>query len=199
MPARSVSVPAAPDVHRRRVAYLLVPRELARLRAPLTRFFADDDSVEVVLDRRRADGRDRRRRRGPAPAGVERRVGERRAGLAGVPAGATDLELPWRARRHADRLRLVVRDVPVHTRDEAVDDRAFADALLWGDDGAEDELRLRHHEHVHACVEMLAGRRHADDLTDAVLEAATADLAMHPDARFSDLLGTWTGRVVLGR
>lgn len=61
----------------REVVYVLVPYDLAAtLHEPLRRHFRKDPSVEVVVERRRAErrgGRDRRLKEGKPPGGKERR------------------------------------------------------------------------------------------------------------------------------
>jgi hypothetical protein len=192
----TAEAPRKDHVYRRTVTYCVVPRDLARLHEPLRQWFSHEPDIEVVIDRRDSD---RRRADVVLPEGMDRRTSERRARPSESTAAALGMELPRVARRYADRLRLVARAVPVHHRDEAGDDRALTGALLAGDRRAADELRLRHHGHVHSQLAMIAGRRRAHDLTDDVFDAAIADVVAGEPRPFVEILGAETSAALARR
>jgi hypothetical protein len=130
--------PAQHDVWERPVAYVVVPVDLADKLFDVLSDWFDPDDVRVVVERR--SGADRRQAGSAAPAGVERRLGDRRLPARAMSAADAGIELPRAARRHAGRI-LVVEDlVPVHHRDEAVHAANLVSRVRAGDAEALDQL-----------------------------------------------------------
>jgi RNA polymerase sigma-70 factor (ECF subfamily) len=163
------------------VMYCLVPRDLApRLHEVLRRRFADDPSIEVVVERRSAERRGGGRRRSVAASsavsdrrrirvGEGRRVGERRAALVVVDAP----ELPRRARPHAARLVFVERLEPSGLHAEDVDTARLVARIQAGDRDSFAVLYLRYFDRVYGYLRVVF-RDHdaAEDLTQQIFLAA---------------------------
>jgi RNA polymerase sigma-70 factor (ECF subfamily) len=167
----------------RAVTYCLVPRELApKLHDALRRHFADNPSVEVVVERRRRDQRSPAERR--ADAGTRRtdrravrnrdgrRVGERRATLvpfdapsAGAPGG-----LPRKARPFADRLVWVERLEPSAEKLADLDSARLVIQFQSGDQNAFGALYLRYFDRVFSYLQVVFrdDPHEAEDLTQQV-------------------------------
>jgi hypothetical protein len=160
-----------PIIYTRPVVYCVVPADLAsRLHTMLDEWFAQDPGVEVIVERRSGVGR--RAADAGAPDGVERRVAERRAVTPSSTAAAEDWPLPWGARRHAERLSLVLYDVPVHGRDSIRLERMLIDRVRGGDGAAADELYARYFGRVHGWAVHAVGRRRAEDATQEIFGTA---------------------------
>lgn len=169
----SQSIAEQPVIYTRPVVYCIVPVDLAsRLRGTLAEWFAHDPGVEVIVERRAGAGR----RSGDegAPEGVERRQGERRLVTATSTISAEGWDLPWGARRHAERLMLALYDVPVHGRDAIRLERALIDRVRGGDGAASDELYARYFSRVHGWAVHAVGRRRADEATQEIFATAFA-------------------------
>jgi RNA polymerase sigma-70 factor (ECF subfamily) len=158
------------------VVYCVIPRDLAaELHAPLRRHFASRGDVEVVVERRCRDRRVAERRVDPEPTAEDnrrrirnlggRRVAERRAALAPVPAP----ELPRRARPHAERLLFVERVVRTSEQEEDVDTARLVTRIQAGDRELVGELYLRYFDRIFGYVQMVLRDRHeAEDITQQV-------------------------------
>jgi len=191
------AVPSSPvpdrNTHRRAVVHLLVPADLSdRLYHQLRDWFADDPQVMVAVERRRGD--DRRRGDLGGPDGFERRSRDRRHLIAESTAAIEGLELPWLARRHAPRLRLVLSPVPVHPDGWDRSARDFVARARAGEPAALDELRLHHYARVRTAVERAVGGRRAADTTDEVFRVAF-DRLMMPSAQSPAGFTQWLGAV----
>ena len=162
---------------RRAVTYCLVPRDLAaRVYDALCRHFADDPSIEVVIERRGSDRREIQSRRArELPVGAERRkirsvagrrVGERRGSLVQVISPTAD-QLPRRARSAAPRLAFVELVKPSAQQLEDEEARRLVVAFQGGDQGAFEELYLRYFNHVYTYLRVLFRDdvHEAEDLT----------------------------------
>ncbi len=126
-----------------RQIYLIVPPELEdELLEPLRRHFADDEDVDVVVERRENDRRtgldDRILREFSKPAS------ERRAQT--VPRGVPPL--PKALRRHASALRVVQRLAVIRPGLEDVDILEIVRMARDGDRDAPSELYWRTYERV---------------------------------------------------
>lgn len=161
-----------PIIYTRPVVYCIVPQDLAgRLLSLLDHWWARDPGVEVIAERRSAN---RRLDDLGAPDGSERRAGERRAVRTRGTVADEGWDLPWGARRHADRLQIVLFDVPVHGRDAIRVERALIGRVRGGDGAAADQLYSRHFARVHGWATHRVGRRHAEEATQAIFDAAFA-------------------------
>jgi RNA polymerase sigma-70 factor (ECF subfamily) len=162
----------------RAVTYCLVPRDLAaKLHDPLRKHFADDPSVEVVVERRRAEQRSAAERR--ADEGKRRserraihnregrRVGDRRATL--VPFGAP-AALPRKARPFADRLVWVERLEPSAEKMADLDSARLVIQFQAGDANAFGALYLRYFDRVYSYLQVVFrdDPHEAEDLTQQV-------------------------------
>jgi RNA polymerase sigma-70 factor, ECF subfamily len=162
---------------RRKVVYCVVPRELAdELHDSLREHWREEDSVVVVVERRRSDRRlvERRsgqvsdadradRRRIPGVAG--RRVSDRR-GLA-VPVAPIDL--PAIAARHADRLLFLELLEPGGRAAEDVETNRLVVRIQAGDAAAFDMLYLRYFDRVYAYARVALRDAHeAEDVAQQV-------------------------------
>ena len=162
---------------RRAVIYCLVPRELAdKLHEPLRRHFrARDESVEVVVEQRRADrraGSERRRQDGPrelerrkvrSPHGL--RVADRRASAIATEAPA----LPRRIARFADHLVFVERLEPSSERLEDLDTARTVMRFQLGDADSFTTLYMRYFERVYSYLRVVVRDAHAaEDSTQQV-------------------------------
>jgi RNA polymerase sigma-70 factor (ECF subfamily) len=170
------------------ITYCLVPRELAeKLHEPLRRHFADDPSVEVVVERRadeRRSAEDRRaadierakeRRRILGAGG--RRVADRRA--AQVPAADyVPPALPRRLRGHADRLVFVERILPSAQKREDEEAARMVVRFQAGDREVFAELYLQYFNAVYTYLRVIfRGDPHrVEDLTQQVFTNALAAL-----------------------
>jgi RNA polymerase sigma-70 factor (ECF subfamily) len=156
--------------------YCVIPRELAgKLHEPLRRHFRDDPDIEVVVERRRCERRTADRRGGAAEAAeaeaerrrihnpTGRRVAERRAAVVQV---TPPVELPRRARPHAERLVFVERMARTAEQDEDVDTARLVTRIQGGDREGYTDLYLRYFDRVYGYVYMVLGDRHeAEDVT----------------------------------
>jgi RNA polymerase sigma-70 factor, ECF subfamily len=146
------------DAARRKTIYCVIPRDLAgELHEYLRDAWRDDDSLTVVVERRRRDRRQRERRGEAAPdaQGPERRripgfggrrVSERRL-VAVTPAPA---DLPEKARAHAHRLQFVERVASSGRVAEDRDANRLVVRIQGGDTSAFDELYLTYFDRVYA-------------------------------------------------
>jgi RNA polymerase sigma-70 factor (ECF subfamily) len=153
----------------RTLTYCIVPRELAaKLHDPLRRFYADDPSVEVVVERRFGDRRatpERRTAKSGPPgderrrirSGEGRRAGERRA----VVASVDQLPLPRKAQAYADRLVFVERIEPSGQRLEDFDTARLVSRFQAGDRDAFSDLYLRYFDRVYAYLRIALRDEHA--------------------------------------
>jgi RNA polymerase sigma-70 factor (ECF subfamily) len=159
------------------MVYCVVPWELGeKLHEPLRRHFADDTTVEVVVEQR---GRERRKRpeRRTAETPVEterrrvnaadgRRVAERRA-----PAMPVDAQwlLPRRALAHADRLTWLERVEPTAQRAEDVSTARLVARIQGGEDDLFPELYMRYFDRVYGYLRVAFRDHHeAEDATQNV-------------------------------
>jgi RNA polymerase sigma-70 factor (ECF subfamily) len=165
--------------------YCVVPADLAgRLHDTLRRHFAEDSTVEVVVEQRRRDRRATRERR--AVPGGDNRADERRrihnpAGrrIADRRAPAVDLstaehpELPRRARRHADQLTFVERVAPSTEREEDLDTARLITRFQAGETKLFSELYLRYFDRVYGYVKIVLKDHHeAEDVSQQVFISA---------------------------
>jgi RNA polymerase sigma-70 factor (ECF subfamily) len=183
----------------RPVTYCLVPHDLApRLHERLRRHFADDASVEVVVERRTRERRapsDRRRSRGgrdaqnardaqgaqnaqdagdAQPRTPDRRTirsqSGRRAGDRRAPqVEAQARPLPRRAAAHAQRLLFVERLEPSGERAEDVDTARMVTRIQAGDSEVFALLYMRYFERVYGYIRaLLRAQADAEDVTQQV-------------------------------
>jgi RNA polymerase sigma-70 factor (ECF subfamily) len=168
---------------RRRVAYCIVPRELARrLHDTLRRHYRDDPTVEVVVERRDTERRGAERRvtdgertpeRRRIRAAEGRRVSDRRAPVVGVEPPA----LPRRARPYAGRLLFVERVEPSRQHEEDLQAARLVTRIQGGDREAFGDLYLSFFDRVYGYVRVATGDQHeAEDLTQLVFERALGSL-----------------------
>ena len=162
----------------RRIVYCVVPRELAgELVEPLRRFFRDDPSVEVIVERRSRDrrsGRSARRRFVKVPpererrtirAEAGRRVAERRARQAEAPA----LALPSEAERHRESLLFVERIEPSTLAGEDAETARLVMRLQAGEEDLFERLYERYFDRVYAYLRVTLGDPHeAEDVSQEV-------------------------------
>jgi RNA polymerase sigma-70 factor (ECF subfamily) len=162
----------------RAVTYCLVPRDLApKLHEALRRHFAYDPSVEVIVERRRAEQRsadDRRADEGKPRSERRtvhnrdgRRVGERRAALVPSDSG---LPLPRKARPFADRLAWVERLEPGAEKMADLDSARLVIQFQSGDENAFGALYLRYFDRVFSYLQVVFrdDPHEAEDLTQQV-------------------------------
>jgi RNA polymerase sigma-70 factor (ECF subfamily) len=155
----------------------VVPRDLApKLHELLRRHFAQDESVEVVVERRGRERRSPSERRvaDRGPLGAQRRriravcgrrVSERRAAL--VPVDAPPL--PRRARSDAGRLSFCERLEPSSRHSEDVDTARLVARVQSGDGDAFALLYLRYFDRVYNYLRlMLASAHDAEDVAQQV-------------------------------
>jgi RNA polymerase sigma-70 factor (ECF subfamily) len=168
-----------PSTGSRPVVYCLIPRDLApKLHELLRGHFRGDPSVEVTVERRgdeRRDRGDRRRADAGAPGAGERRcirsaagrrVVERRASL--VATGAPG-ELPRRARAHADRLVFVERLEPSDQVTEDADTARVVTRIQAGDSDAFAVLYMRYFDRVYGYLRIALQDAHgAEDVAQQV-------------------------------
>ena len=163
----------------RAITYCLVPHELAaKLHEPLRRHFADDPSVEVVVEQRSRDRRTgRERREGDGGHAQERRLirgahgrraGERRADLVTVdpPAGP----LPRKVRALAGRLVWVERLEPSGEQLEDIDTARLVARFQAGEREVFSALYMRYFDRVFSYLKTLFrdDPHEAEDLTQQV-------------------------------
>jgi RNA polymerase sigma-70 factor (ECF subfamily) len=179
----------------RPVVYCLIPAPLApALHEPLRRHFANDPSIEVIVELRVTERRSARARRAApavqpadsppddrrsilAPAG--RRTGERRATQVPVPAPA----LPHQARRHADRLTFVERLEPSGLEAEDLDTARLVTRIQAGDHDAVAILYMRYFDRVYGYLRLLFR-----DVREA------EDAAQHVFLKVLEGVGSWENR-----
>ena len=162
---------------RRAVVYCVVPRELAaKLHDPLRRHFREDAAVEVIVERRgrerraaaerrlaEADGRRAERRRIRNAEG--RRVGDRRA----LVATKRVVDLPRRARPHADRLVFLERLEPSGQCAEDLDSARLVTRIQAGDHEAFGQLYERYFDRIYGfCRVLLKSQHDAEEITQEI-------------------------------
>src|SRR4051794_17867112 len=158
----------------RHVTYCLVPRDLApELHELLRTHFADRDDVEVVVERRQRDRRDRLPRRGPGIRPAEkdrrrvraangRRTGERRGELVAVEP----LPLPPEVRHLAERLTFVERIEPEPGAAEDTDTARLIVDFQSGNAEVFSILYMRYFDRVYNYVRLVVRDAHdAEDVT----------------------------------
>jgi RNA polymerase sigma-70 factor (ECF subfamily) len=163
---------------RRPITYCLVPLVLApKLHDLLRHHFREDPSVEVVVERRRAERRqiaDRRSAEESAASRDERRrirgaggrrVGERRAPQLPVEAPP----LPRRARRFAEQITFVERLEPSTQEAEDFDTGRLVTRIQAGDREAFAVLYTRYFDRVYGYLHVVLRNAHeAEDQTQRV-------------------------------
>lgn len=149
----------------RDIVYCIVPANLAsKLHGLLRDHFADDRSVEIIIERRCAE----RRRDSAAEANDDRRVGDRRAPQMLVEAGRLP-KLPRKVRRYAAQLTFVHRQVPRTQHAEDLDASRLIARFRAGDISAFDTLYTRYFERVFGYLRVVLKDVHeAEDLTQEV-------------------------------
>ena len=160
---------------RRKVTYCVVPSDLAEeLHEALREHWREEESVIVVVERRRSDRRhaERRfertepepeRRRILSPSG--RRTGDRRV----VAVQVSPIELPAIAAPHADRLLFVERLEPRGRAAEDAETNRLIVRVQAGESGAFDLLYLRYFDRVYAYARVALRDAHeAEDLAQQV-------------------------------
>jgi RNA polymerase sigma-70 factor (ECF subfamily) len=186
------------------VVYCIIPRELApELHDTLRRFYRNDPSIEVIVERRRRErrsGRDKRRPEAPVDGIREerrrirgrggRRVGERRAAQKRARRG----RLPPEAEPHAGRLAFVRRVAPSSQEEEDLDTGWLVTRIQAGERGVFDEVYMRYFDRVYGYLRAcLADPHDAEDATQQlflnVLEALPAYELRGPPFR------TWMFRI----
>jgi RNA polymerase sigma-70 factor (ECF subfamily) len=173
----------------RPVVFCLVPRDLApRLHEQLRRHFADTSGVEVVVDCRRVERRersDRRTEKAASPAedrrqiksAQGRRVGERRGALISVDAPGP---LPRRVREHAGRIVFVERLEPSGQRLEDADTARAITRIQAGDRDGFAVLYMRYFDRVYSYLRLLSRDPvEAEDLTQLVFVSAFESLSRY--------------------
>ena len=153
--------------------YCIVPRDLAdTLHEPLRAAFADDPTLDVVVERRNGERRRGGERRGTSRTVAEerrrirnesgRRVGDRRAIQMDVVAPA----LPDFAAPYEDRVVFVERIEPSSLHEEDLDSARMAIRVQAGELEAFDVLYLRYYDRVYGYVRVLLRDAHeAEDVT----------------------------------
>ena len=188
----------------RRIVYCVVPRELAgELVEPLRRFFRDDPSVEVIVERRSRDrrsGRSARRRFVKVPpererrtirAEAGRRVAERRARQAEAPA----LALPSEAERHRESLLFVERLEPSTLAGEDAETARLVMRLQAGEEDLFERLYERYFDRVYAYLYVTLQDAH--EAEDAVQEVFMRVLEALPRYERRDVpFRAWLFRIV---
>lgn len=174
------------------ITYCVVPFDLApKLHERLREHFADDPTVEVVVELRAADRRsvaDRRagesaerpgeRRRIRAESG--RRVSERRAPVldAAIPP------LPRLARRYADRLTFVERLAPGALQSEDTDTARLVTRFQGGESEVFSTIYLRYFDRVFSYLRTLLHDAHsAEDLAQEVFTRVLVNLPAYERRR----------------
>lgn len=157
--------------------YCLIPPILeAKLREPLTRQFAANPDVEVIVERRRVERRREGDRRGTAGAREAeqrrirnisgRRIGERRAVLQTTPG----LPLPHSATRFADRIAFVRRIEPTAEQLADIEDLRLVTQLQAGSDLAFEAIYNRYLSRLHVYARAALHDEHeAEDVAHEVL------------------------------
>jgi RNA polymerase sigma-70 factor (ECF subfamily) len=162
----------------RPIVYCVIPRDLApRLHDCLRRHFANDPSVEVVVEQRMLERRGTTQRRAgkgntaPAPerrriGGVAgRRVGPRRA----ITTEAQPLPLPRRVRPHAERIFFFERLEPSRQQAEDTDTARLVMRFQQGERDSFAVLYARHFDRVFAYLRTVLRDSHeAEDATQQV-------------------------------
>ena len=186
------------------VTYCVVPGELApRLHELLSDHFRDEAGVEVVVERRGAErrsGRERRGGDGEAPSAGERRkvrgaagrrAGERRASVGEVEPPA----LPRKARRHADELRFVRRMEPSGQKLEDRDTARVVARVQAGDREAFSIIYKRYFSRVFGYLRVVLNDPHGAE--DAAQEVFAKVLAALPKYKAgSKPFRAWLFRIV---
>jgi RNA polymerase sigma-70 factor, ECF subfamily len=166
------------------VLYCLVPKDLApKLYELLRRYFRHDPSIEVIVERRFVERRqrlDRRRKQTDDGAATQeqrrrirghggRRVAERRAALVAADAPA----LPRRARELAGRLVFARRREPVGRSAEDIDTAKLVGRIQAGDRDAFAMLYMRYFDRVYGYLRVLLRDPHAaEDVAQQVFAQA---------------------------
>jgi RNA polymerase sigma-70 factor (ECF subfamily) len=164
----------------RSVVYCVLPADLAdELHDPLRAFYRGDPLIQVIVERRGQERRQRddRRRDAAALAGKQaedrrrlrsatgRRIAERRAAL--VPAAVPDL--PPIAAAHAARIAFHERLEPSTLQREDADTAKLIIRLQAGEHSLFDELYMRYFDRVYAYLKVTLQDSHeAEDVTQDV-------------------------------
>jgi RNA polymerase sigma-70 factor (ECF subfamily) len=144
------------------VTYCVVPWALGeKLHEPLRRHFAEDPSVEVVVERRTEDRRSTgERRRAASDVVCERRVIRSITGRRVADQRAPQMEvppppaLPRRALRYADRLRFIERAAPTDQHLEDIDTARLVMRFQAGEHDVFSELYLRYFDRVYSYMRL---------------------------------------------
>ncbi len=186
-------MPDETTIYRRSVFFCVLPHELYRHVDELQQMYdGGEDDVRFIVERR---GGDRRVTSEGAPDGAERRAGQRREAAVSMSALDAGIELPRALAKHAMRLRVVVRSVPVHFQDA----NREADELLAAaprSAAAREELRLRYQPAVRADLRRRGVRRHSCEVSDAIFDDLFAD---PQDTAFRTAMTRATNRVLKRR
>jgi RNA polymerase sigma-70 factor (ECF subfamily) len=174
---RAVTPDAMTRSRPRTIIYCVVPRDLAgELHEPLRRHWRDDASVEVIVDRRKAERRGvpRRRKTDAPPSGRERRhvrsaEGRRVADRRLARARVLPPPLPRKARPHKRRLAFVLRRLPSTQAAEDVDTARLVVEYQLGDRSALEDIYLRYFDRIYAYARVALRDPHtAEDVTQQV-------------------------------
>jgi RNA polymerase sigma-70 factor (ECF subfamily) len=176
----------------RPITYCLVPYELSRdLHEYLREHFRSNPSVEVIVERRRADrreGGDRRRTAAARPDGERRtiagqggrRVAERRAALVEVEVP----ELPLALAAHRDKLRMVERLEPSSQAVEDFDSARLIVQIQGGDREAYATVYMRYFDRIYSYLRLaLRDAYEAEDATQQVFMRAMESLPAYEPTR----------------
>jgi hypothetical protein len=137
--------------------FLLIPPDLAHdLHEALVAFYAEEPSIEVIVDRR---GGPDDRRTDATPVTHERRRNSQGLGFTARRAPQlvreAPVELPRVAWPHAERLRFVQRMEPVHRSGEQVSAEDLVELAAAGNDESYSVLYWRYFGRVYASLRML--------------------------------------------
>lgn len=195
----------ATGVERRVITYCLVPGELAlKLHEPMRKHFADDPTVEVVVERRRSDRRmaaDRRDLADSLAAQTERRrvrnlegrrVGDRRAAQVSV---ALPDSLPRRARAYAEQILFVEVCEPSTEHLEDLDTARLVTRIQAGASDEFASLYMRYFDRVYSYLKLAFNDEHAaEDATQQVFLKAMQALPRYE--RRAQPFRAWLFRIV---
>jgi RNA polymerase sigma factor (sigma-70 family) len=190
------------------MTYCVVPAELARkLGGGLRRMYADNPSVELIVDRRVGDRRGGADRRSQTlsvmPSALERRRvqnadGRRVAPRRAMVVPAAPLPLPRRAQRHADRLQWVTRLEPSTQHLEDVEAARLICLSQAGDQAALQALYVSSFDHVYTFLHLALGDAEiAEELTNEVFGEVIDDLPEFQIA--NEPFRVWIARIMLAR